>query len=60
MLLDKRLQAGGVVRVLRPTLAAVIAGRTNVHATSALRERPTATHREWGLRPRTAPPAFIG
>lgn len=51
MLLDKRLQAGGVIRVLRPTLAAVIAGRTTVRATTALQERPAATHREWGPAP---------
>src|SRR5665811_1564260 len=51
-------QSGGVVRVLRPTLAAIPVGRASDFASNTLWDRTTTTHRESGLRPRTPPPTL--
>ena len=49
--------AGGVVRLLRPTLAGHFGRRVTLTASTPWLIRRRVGHREWGLRPQTPPPA---
>jgi len=52
--------AGGVVRVLRPTLAGGCLWRFEVAASIRYLVGRRVGNREWGLRPRTPPPTEMG
>ena len=52
--------AGGVIRVLRPTLADGCLWRFGSTALTPCLVDHRVGNREWGLRPRTPPPAEIG
>ena len=57
---DDLALAGGVVRVLRPTLAGDCLWRSKSAASTSGLVGKGVGNREWGLRPQTPPPTEMG